>query len=291
MIIHTYTYKLNKFIDKGLNKMIRGIGSRPYIDLDSHLDVESFKKLHPEICKGFALAREYAKEGTWMKPEFDWNDASHIINWKPIYKAFEEFEKLPDNDPIKIEGMKLYPSNFKNFKERNTFLTYLKMTMGAHDPYIYYFLWEDADRSDRDGSERLPTEEQKFFPGVVNWINNLKNNNIIDTIGRVLFFVSNSSSKPFEHRDIDYSTQSNKDGYSNHKTEFIHIRPLIKRGFYIWDPQQQKKCYINSHASFFNDQDWHGGEFSMEHEYGLRIDCKFTDEFRKKIGIDHLEHY
>jgi hypothetical protein len=29
--------------------MIRGIGSKPYIDLDPYLDVEGFKKLHPEI--------------------------------------------------------------------------------------------------------------------------------------------------------------------------------------------------------------------------------------------------
>jgi hypothetical protein len=26
-------------------------------------------------------------------------------------------------------------------------------------------------------------------------------------------------------------------------------------------------------------------------EYGLRIDCKFTPEFRKVIGIDHLGNY
>jgi hypothetical protein len=30
---------------------------------------------------------------------------------------------------------------------------------------------------------------------------------------------------------------------------------------------------------------------SKEVEYGLRIDCKFTDYFRKKIGISHLEYY
>ena len=42
--------------------MIRGIGGRPYIGLDDYLDVNGFKKLHPEICKGFALARNYAKE-------------------------------------------------------------------------------------------------------------------------------------------------------------------------------------------------------------------------------------
>ena len=62
--------------------MIRGIGGRPYIGLDEHIDIESFKQLHPEMCRGFALAREYAKEGTWMSPGFDPKDMSYQLNWK-----------------------------------------------------------------------------------------------------------------------------------------------------------------------------------------------------------------
>lgn len=272
--------------------MIRGIGNKPYIDLDAHLDIAGFKRLHPEICRGFATARQYAKEGTWMTPNFDFNDMSYTLNWKPIYKAFEEFQQLPESDPIKIEGMKIFPNDFKDFGQRNIFIRYLKSAMGAHDPYIYYFLWEDAtNMSDRGVIERPPTAEQQHFPGVVKWVTKLKTQNIIEHIGRVIFFVSESSSKPFEHRDIDHSIQGDENGYSNHSVEFIHIRPLIKRGFYIWDPRQQKKVYVNSHASFFNDQDWHGGEFSMEQEYGLRIDCKFTESFKKKLGIDHLGYY
>ncbi len=41
--------------------MIKGINGAPYIDLDQFIDVKGFQDLHPEICKGFALAREYAK--------------------------------------------------------------------------------------------------------------------------------------------------------------------------------------------------------------------------------------
>lgn len=272
--------------------MIRGIGGEPYIDLDRFLDIDGFKKLNPEICRGFALAREYAKEGTWMKPSFDLKDSSSIINWKPIYKAFEEFESLDDSDPVKIEGMKLFPNDFRDFKQRNLFVRYLKSALGAHDPYIYYFLWEDAtNMSDRGEIERPPTDEQKYFPGVVNWVQNLKYNGIIEHIGRVLFFVCESGLRPFEHRDIDYSTNKSQSEYNDHTIEFIHIRPFFKRGFYIWDPSNKKKIYVNSHSCFFNDQDWHGGELSMEQEYSLRIDCKFTKEFKKKIGIDHLKNY
>lgn len=268
--------------------MIRGIGKHPYINLDPYLDIEGFTKLHPEICRGLATAREYAKEGTWMKPGFNFKDMSYIANWKPIYQAFEEFQSLPNDDPIKIEGMKIFPQDMRDYKQRNVFVRYLVSALGAHDPYIYYFLWEEGNNmKDRGEVERPPMPEQSHFPGVVKWVENLKNENVIEHIGRVIFFVSSSSTKPFEHRDLDADTPD----YTDHNIEFIHIRPNLKRGFYIWDPEQKRKHYVNSHASFFNDQDWHGGEHSMEQEYGLRIDCKFTPEFRKALGIDHLDNY
>lgn len=268
--------------------MIRGFENLPYIDLDPFLDISGFQTLHAEIASGMAQAREYAKEGTWMKPGFDFDDMSYISNWKPVYKAFEEYQQLEDNDPIRIEGNKIFPKDFSDYKQRNIFVRYLSTTLGAHDPYIYYVLREEGtNMKDRGKEERQETPEAKYFPSVMQWVDKLKEDNIVEHVGRVIFFVSASSSKPFEHRDLDADTQD----YTNHNIEFIHIRPSTKRGFYIWDPEHKRKHYVNSHACFFNDQDWHGGEFSMEQEYGLRIDCKFTQEFKERIGIGHLTHY
>jgi hypothetical protein len=271
--------------------MIRGIGGKPYISLDEHLDVKGFIDLHPEICRGFALARDYAKEGTWMKPGFDWKDASYAIHWKPIYKAVEEYLALPKDHPIRVNGDDLYLADLSNFKNRNTFTRYLKMTMGASDPYTYYFLWEQGNWNQRN-AVRQPTEESQYFPGVVRWVNGLVEQNIISQIGRVLFFHCDHNGLGFEHRDLDADNGVfSKDSYTAHNNEFIHIRYRTKRGFYIWDPNTQNKHYVNSHAGFWNDQDWHGGDSIDEQDYALRVDCVFTDEFRKKLSIDHLEHY
>lgn len=271
--------------------MIRGIGGQPYINLDPYLDIEGFRKLHPEICRGFAEARDYAKEGTWMSPGFEWKDCSYIIDWKYIYQAYAEYQALEDDDPIKIEGQKIFPKDFKDYKQRNIFTRYLKSTMGANDPYLYYFLWNEGDWNERNAI-REPTPEQKYFPGVVKWVEKLVDDNIISQIGRVIFFHMDHNGRAFEHRDLDAKNGVlNDHQYTNHKNEFIHIRYRTKRGFYIWDPEEQNKYYINCHAAMWNDEDWHGGETSKEVEYGLRIDCVFTDEFRKKIGIDGLEHF
>ena len=43
----------------------------PYIDMDK------FDSFQTEIMSGFALAREYAKEGTCMAPGFTFEDMSY----------------------------------------------------------------------------------------------------------------------------------------------------------------------------------------------------------------------
>ena len=123
---------------------MRGINNKPYIDLDPLLDIQGFQQLHLEICRGMATAREYAKEGTWMKPGFTFEDMSYIPNWKPIYQAFEEYQALSNDDPIKLEGQKILPQDFKDYKQRNLLVRYLKHARGSHDPYIYYLLVEEG---------------------------------------------------------------------------------------------------------------------------------------------------
>lgn len=266
--------------------MIKGINGHRYIDMEPYLDMKRFDELQPEIYRGFAEAREFAKEGTWMAPGFTFEDMSYQYNWKPIYKAMEEFLALPDDDPIKKGGIDLY-RDFKDYKVRNKFTRYLKMATGAYDPYIYYFLWEEGDWNDRPG-ERQMTEESKYFPNVVDWVLKLKGP-IFEHIGRVIFFHLEHDGLPFEHRDLDANNGVNV--VMPHRNEFIHIRPDTRNQFYIWDPETKCKYGINTRAAWWNDVDWHGGNKVMAQTYSLRIDGKFTEEFRKKLGIDHLETY
>jgi hypothetical protein len=268
--------------------MLKGINNNPYLNMEPFLDMETFDKLQPEIIKGFALSRMYAKEGTWMAPGFTFEDMSYIPHWKPIYQALEEFKQLPDNDPIKQAGLELMPKDFKNFQERNIFTRYLKMAMGSYDPYIYYYLWEEGDWDDRPGERQL-TDESKHFPNVVEWVLKLKEQNIFEHIGRVIFFHCEADGIPFEHRDLDARNGMNV--VKPHRNEFIHIRPNTKKAFYLWDPATKNKTYLNTRAAWWNDVDWHGGEKIIEQSYSLRIDGKFSEEFRKKLGIDHLDSY
>lgn len=266
---------------------ILGINNNPYFDMEPYLDMSEFDRLQPEIIRGFAEAREFAKEGTWMKPGFTFEQMSYKHNWKPIYQAMDEFMELPKDDPIYMNGIDLF-KDFNNYKQRNKFTRYLKMAMGAYDPYIYYFLWEQGSWDDRSQPRKL-TEEAQHFPGVVKWIEDMITDNIFENVGRVIFFHCEADGVPFEHRDLDGTKGIHS--YSPHRNEFIHIRPDLRKPFYLWDPEANGRTYINCKAAWWNDQDWHGGEKIMEQSYSLRIDGKFTEEFRKKLGIDHLDNY
>lgn len=267
--------------------MLKGINGNPYYNMDQYIDLAVFEQMQPEILKGFALARENAKEGTWMAPGFTFENMSYRPNWKPIYEAMQEFKSLPHDNPIYVEGMKLMPNNFQDFKQRNVFTRYLKMAMGAYDPYIYYYLWEEGSWDDRTAPRKL-TPEAEHFPNVVNWVESLVGPIFVD-IGRVIFFHCEADGIPFEHRDLDARNGVNV--VKPHRNEFIHIRPNTKKAFYLWDPETKDKTYLNCRAAWWNDVDWHGGERIMEQSYSLRIDGKFTDDFRKKLGIDHLDTY
>ena len=113
---------------------------------------------------------------------------------------------------------------------------------------------------------------------------------IFEHIGRVIFFHCEHDGVPFEHRDLD-GKHGDDQGYSSHRNEFIHIRPNTKKAFYVWDPEKKNKVYLNSRAAWWNDQDWHGGEVIREQSYTLRIDGKFTEKFRQRLGIGHLDNY
>ena len=265
---------------------ILGINNQSYYNMEPYLDMATFDRLQPEIIRGFADAREFAKEGTWMKPGFTFDDMSYKPNWKPIYQAMEEFMELPKDDPVYLGGIDMF-KDFKNYKQRNKFTRYLKMAMGAYDPYIYYFLWEEGSWDDRTAPRKL-TEEAAYFPETVKWVESLVGT-VFEDIGRVIFFHCEADSIPFEHRDLDAKNGMNKT--FPHRNEFIHVRPNTKKAFYLWDPELKNKTYLNTRAAWWNDQDWHGGERIMEQSYSLRIDGKFTEEFRKTLGIDHLDSY
>lgn len=259
--------------------MIRGINSQPYIDLDIHIDIQGFTALHYEICKGIVMA-DYKKEGNMVKPA-----AADQYRWefKPLYQALEEYHALPADHEIKRLGIEI-----GEYENRDKFMLFLKLALGAYDPYQFIFLKTEAGGWESRFEEKAWTEDAvNHFPKVKQWIEQEIQDKVFKTIGRIIVFKAEHDCLMPLHRDlIEPETD-----YYPHRHEFIHLRPNADKPFYIYDPETDTRISVDCRAAFFNDLDWHAGGRSDIQSYSIRIDGAFSDEFREKIGISHLENY
>lgn len=242
--------------------MLRGIFGQPYLDLSQYVNLQEFDKLHPEICRAFVLGKNHAGQGNLQLDKSDQENVNldtYCGEVNPVWLMYEQYLKLPDNDPIKLAGKDL---------DEEQLILYIKYAFGAYNPWqVYTVFYEEHDL-------RVRSPIYEMFPGLVKWINELP---IFSKITRAYFLlieqdgISIEHCDPSEHPDIP--------------REFIHIKSCDSRPFYVRETKDSEKIYMDTRVSYFNDQDWHGGEGSKKTTYSLRIDGSFTEEFRKKLEV------
>ncbi len=245
---------------------IQGIKGQPYFDLSQYVDLESYDKLHSEICRGFAIADHLSIKGSQESFPGSINPEGQGIKFKPLYSAAEELSLLDDSNPIKKNSEGL---------DYNQLTTYLKFCLNGNDNYSRFVLFENCKE------EIILPEVASYFPNVIEWIKQLKTIGIFDRIFGASFFLLDSSGIPLEHCDPAKSDQELK-----HIPEFIHIKKNLKRPFYLVDSKTRDKIYINTRVAWWNERDWHGGEPVAEPTYTFRVDGSFSEDFRKKIFND-----
>jgi hypothetical protein len=250
--------------------MIKGIQGHPYIDLSSIVDLAGFDRLHPEICRGFAIAKHIAPCGMLYAPEEYLNLKVYNNQFKMLFEAYNEFAKLPDDHAIKANGKDLI---------ENDLVKYLKFALGGYDLYSFYVIcdFEEGWRTNPEMISKKPLAD--YFPGVISWINDLIEQQVFSHIGRATFFVQEAGGVSFEHHDPSLDPE-NPDVTS----EFIHVRLNIDRPFYVRDSETLEKIYINTRVAYWNDQDYHGGDPVLKPSYSFRIDGTFTDKFKDKLN-------
>jgi hypothetical protein len=66
--------------------------------------------------------------------------------------------------------------------------------------------------------------------------------------------------------------------------EFIWFRPNLKKRFYMLNNETGQKEYVESYTAWFDTvNQYHGCDSGKGLTYSIRVDGKFTDEFRQKI--------
>lgn len=253
--------------------MLLGIRDKPYIDLDSHIPIKELTKLHLDICKGLAISGDLhptyfpakTKNRTYkeMRDAANHSDPLLAKRYKKIFKGLNSKQKLRfaelANDVL-LSGSMLYLRSPENGKYRNTY----------------------------DRRHCRDTHYVDNFPSLMDYIYKQLP---FQSIGRIIIFVSNPGIEGQIHRDIGNNPEGrnfsntclNKHVYEDN--HFIWMNPGDKKKFFVYDEEADKKHYIKSTSCMFNSNDFHGSDISNVTTYSIRVDGKFDNEFRRKIGL------
>lgn len=66
--------------------------------------------------------------------------------------------------------------------------------------------------------------------------------------------------------------------------EFVWLRTNLDKPFYVLNPETAEKLYIAGHAAWFDTvNQYHGADATGELAWSIRVDGRFTPEFRKRM--------
>ena len=66
--------------------------------------------------------------------------------------------------------------------------------------------------------------------------------------------------------------------------EFMWFRTNLKKPLYMLNPQTNEKKYVESYSAWFDSvNQYHGGDAAEGLSFSIRVDGKFSDEFRARI--------
>jgi hypothetical protein len=253
------------------------INELPYIDLQNHIDLTEFDNLLPKICRGIATAHPLAIYGLQVYHEGTVHPLAQGIEIKALSQVYSYWKSLPDNNPFKQAGENLTYNELTN---------YLKYSLHAYDHYTVYQVL------DQDYKYKGPGEIATHFPELVKWIEQFKERGIFKSLFSATIMAIDSGGIPWEHHDPEdpktaiFDPTIPEENRSGEVAEFIHIKTDCDRPFYIIHPETEEKIYINTRVAWWDERDWHGGEPIQRPTFTLRINGRFTDEFKKQINVE-----
>ncbi|HEX8513987.1 MAG TPA: hypothetical protein VF688_12890 [Allosphingosinicella sp.] len=93
--------------------------------------------------------------------------------------------------------------------------------------------------------------------------------------GRMLIIYDDSGREVPAHRDHDNQDLCH---------EFIWLRTNFDKPFYMLNPETGEKRYVEGHSAWFDSvNQFHGADSSGGLSFSIRIDGRFSDDFRKQI--------
>ena len=116
-----------------------------------------------------------------------------------------------------------------------------------------------------------PSDEVEEFSELMDFIATLP----FAATGRMLIMYDPEGLPVTAHRDHDSQDLCH---------EFVWLRTNLDKPFYLLNPETGEKSYVRGHAAWFDTvNQYHGADRTGELSWSIRIDGRFTDEFRSRM--------
>lgn len=220
------------------------------------------------------LYQENASATNFVRPPEQTKLDSRITY--PCYKSFDEFidiEKLKSLDEYISEGIR---QSMKKSREEYFLSAYRLDSTSPYQPGARE-IWLSKPKSEDDYNKLdnpelwSQTEEAANFARLMDFIETLP----FKTVGRMLIIYDDAPRAVPAHRDHLETEICH---------EFIWFRTNLKKPLYMLNPGTNEKKYVESYSAWFDSvNQFHGVDPLEDFSYSIRVDGKFTDEFKEKI--------
>ena len=235
------------------------------INLDSLIDIEGLVSMRPKISALIALNKKH------HKPVKYWSEGLYDRSLLGIYDIQQNIQ-LDQVDP---EQAKLIERLIAE-DEFGSYIIYEQdnLAQGSYSFHLRYSL-NFLERLEKDKCVKLPYDcEFDFF---YQW---LEQQNIFSDYGRVNFFLTPKGVHTDIHKDYSMFEEQHPEHFPG---EFIHLVFNDRKKFFLIDEVTGEKTYLHGYCNWFDHRNWHGSDIANDSCYSLKIEGKFTEEFREKI--------
>lgn len=281
------------------------INGKPFLTLDQYLPIDKMLSLKHEWEFLLSSKADSIRTGVW-------NAGGHspdtIENCPPVHREkgllYYVYRKANEDRKSDLDLDK-HLKFFEDKKDQAGLGRYLKLRYNAFDPYNVLnvrkttgpFYAADAYTFTEADWELYRWEDYMAdFPNLKNFIiDELP----FDKIGIVTIFFNEHFIPQGYHRDYNYFPleKGNQSDTFPHRQELIWFRFELDRPFYLFDIDEttrtiKEQVPVEGYSAFFNHHNWHGSFDNYPYSsITVKVEGKFTDEFRKQIGVDNLEYY
>lgn len=284
--------------------MLLKIKDKPFINLDNFLDIEQHLKL--KHVWEFLIAQKHreTKKGVWNaaghNPDEIYNRKLIFREQDLLYYSMTRANKDRSDDSELDQHLRYFEST----GDKEGQARYLKLRYGSFDPYNILHLRMTNKRlyaadaftfSEDDWNSYSWETWMNDFPEIKSFAESLP----FDYLGVVSAFYNEHYIPLGYHRDLNFFPyeRGNNPNPFPHRQELIWFRFDLDRPFKLFDIDSStgevlETVPVEGYSAFFNHHNWHGNFDPYPNStITLKFEGKFTDEFRKLVGIDDLNYY